>query len=79
MVDLTIYSVDKDASDNDTSQSTSKMRVRARIYPDHSNQLNFSSHEYQTWKVMDDLLGAHRTPKPTVWENATCLHEYQAE
>ena len=29
IVDFTIYSVDKDASDDDTSLSTSKMRVGA--------------------------------------------------
>jgi hypothetical protein len=29
IVDFTIYSVNKDASDDDTSLSTSKMRVRA--------------------------------------------------
>jgi hypothetical protein len=31
IVDLTIYSIDKDESDNDTNQSTSKMRVRSHI------------------------------------------------
>ena len=67
IVDFTIYSVDKDASGDDTSPSTSKMRVRAHIYPDHSTQVNFSSHEYQTCKATDDIPGAHRTPKTTIW------------
>jgi hypothetical protein len=63
IVDFTIYSVDKDASDDDTSLSTSKMRVRAHIYPDHSNQVNFSSHEYQTCKATDDI--PERTGHPS--------------
>ena len=54
IVDFTIYSVDKDASDDDTSLSTCKMRVKTHIYPDPSNQ-------------SDDIPGAHRTPKPTIW------------
>ena len=66
-MDFTIHSIDKDASDNDTSQSTSKMRVRAHIYPDHATQVNFSSHEYQALKATDDTPGAQVTPKPMVW------------
>jgi hypothetical protein len=65
IVDFAIYSVDKDASGDDTSQSTSKMKVRAHIYPDHSTQVNFSSHEYQPRNAT--IPGAHRTSKPTVW------------
>ena len=69
IVDFTIYSVDKEASDDD-KQSTSRMRVRAHIYPDHSTQVNFSSHEYQTSDATDDSLitEAYRRPKPMVWE-----------
>ena len=47
IVDFTIYSVDKDASDDDTSLSTCKMRVKTHIYPDPSNQ-------------SDDIPGTHR-------------------
>ena len=67
IVDFTIYSVDKDASDDDTSLSTCKMRVKTHIYPDPSNQVNFLSHEYQTCKATDDIPGAHRTPKSMIW------------
>jgi hypothetical protein len=35
IADFTIWSVDKEASDDD-KQSTPRMRVRAHIYPDHS-------------------------------------------
>jgi hypothetical protein len=69
IVDFTIYSVDKKASDDD-KLSTSRMRVRAHIYPDHSTQVNFSSHEYQTSDATDDSLitEAYRRPKPMAWE-----------
>ena len=40
-VDFTIYSTDKHVSDKDTSRSTSKMRVRAHIYPDHVAKVNY--------------------------------------
>ena len=66
-VDFTIYSIDKDASDNDTSRSTSRMKVRAHIYPDHSTQVNFSSHEYQTLRATDNTPVAQATPKPMAW------------
>ena len=66
IVDFAIYSVDRDASGDDTSQST-LMKVRAHIYPDHSTQVNFSSHEYQPRNATDNIPGAHRTSKPTVW------------
>ncbi len=59
IVDFTIYSVKSD----DDKQSTSRMRVRAHIYPDHSTRVNFSSHEYQPRNATDNIPGAHRTSK----------------
>ena len=58
--------VGQEASDDD-KQSTPRMRVRAHIYPDHSTRVNFSSHEYQPRNATDNIPGAHRTSKPTVW------------
>ena len=62
-----MYSIDKNAPDNDTGQSKSKKRARAHIYSDHAAQVNFSSHEYQILKAMDDTPGAHENLKPTIW------------
>ena len=53
-MDFTIYSIDKDASDNDTSQSVSTGL--------------WYSYEYQTLKATDDTPGAQVTPKPMVWK-----------
>ena len=53
-VDLTIYSIDRNTSDNDTCRSTLKMRTRTHIYSDHVTQVNFSSHEDQILKTTDD-------------------------
>jgi hypothetical protein len=65
-VDLTIYSIGKNAPDSDAGQSTSKMRTRAHIYSDHAAQVNFSSHEYQILKAMDTP-EAHENPKPMIF------------
>ena len=43
------------------------MKVRAHIYPDHSTQVNFSSHEYQTLRATDNTPVAQVTPKPMAW------------
>jgi hypothetical protein len=67
-VDLTIYSIDKNAPDDDTGQSKSKMRTRAHIYSDHAaHRVNFSSHEYQILEAMDNIPAAHEDPKPIIW------------
>jgi hypothetical protein len=83
IVDFTVYSVDKEASDDDTSLSTSRMRVRAHIYPDHSTQVNFSSHEYQTCEATDDSLipGAYRMQDTQANDlgNSICIHKCQTE
>jgi hypothetical protein len=61
IVDFTVYSGDKENLSNST------MQARAHIYPDHSTHVNFSSHEYQTFRPMDDIPGVYRKSKPTVW------------
>jgi hypothetical protein len=68
-VDLTIYSIVKNATDNDTvsDQSKSKMKTRGHIYSDHDAQVNFSSNEYQILKSIYTPAGAHENPKPIIW------------
>ena len=68
IVDFTVYSREKENLSNST------MRARAHIYPDHSAQVNFSSHEYQTFRPRDDIPGAHRTSKPTVWRTPSAFN-----